>query len=138
VDELKRHIKQLETILNTQKVEREVLTTMLAITEDRIFTRGLDSKNQTIGKYSEEYTKLRAKKGLGGSDKVVLQFSQQMRNDFSVIIGTETGLGFKNDTNFDKSFFVEDTYDKDIFSHTASEVKLALKLYGEIAGRIVN
>ena len=139
VDELKRHIKQLDTILDPVKVHKEVLTSMLAVTEDRIFTKGLDSRGSGIGKYSEEYAKFRAKKNLGGSKKVVLQFSQQMRNDFSVIIGPDgKGLGFKNNKNFDKSFFVENTYNKDIFSHTPSEERLITKLYGAIVKRHLN
>jgi len=59
-----------------------------------------------------------------------------MQNDFGVIIGPSgNGLGFKNDKNFDKSFWVESTYSKDIFSHTLSEKKQVTTLYNKIAKR---
>ena len=133
--ELSREIQKLVDLLRTDKLDRRVLTSMLAVTTDRIFTKGLASSGGTIGRYSDQYTKARGKKGLSGG-KVILQFTQQMRNDFSVVVeGKEIGLGFKNSFNTDKSHFVEKTYKKDIFDHTKKEEKLRDKLYGKAVER---
>jgi len=105
---------------------------MLAVTSERIFTKGLAANNAAIGKYSLPYLKTRAKKGFSGR-KVILQLTQQMSNDFSVVVeGNKIGLGFKNSFNADKSRFVELTYDKPIFDHTKKETNLLEKTYGKV------
>ena len=95
----------------------------------RIFDDGKDASGAPIGEYSDEYLKRRAKKGLGTSKKVVLQFTGQMRNDFLLLQdGDNFGSGFTNQANADKSFFVEDTYNKKIFDLTKDEQELLQKL----------
>ena len=136
VADLRKEINNLQVLLNTNKVDREVLTTMQALTSDRIFTKGQDAVGQQIGVYSRGYIKVRIRKGFGTSRKVILQLTQQMRNDWSVIIkGKDLGLGFKNKFNFDKSLFVEKTYKKPIFKHTPQELTKMKQVYGAAVKR---
>ena len=91
----------------------------------RIFDDGKDASGAEIGEYTTGYVRTRERAGLGSSDKVILQFTGQMRNDFSVIENNGTlGHGFKNTANFDKSEWVEETYDKEIFKFTEEEERL--------------
>ena len=114
-------------------------TSMLATTSERIFQKGLDAKNTEIGKYTIPYVKERVKEGYSPSRKVILQNTRQMVNDFSVITGKESvGLGFKNQFNADKSGYVEDTYNAEIFKHTESEEDLAIKLFNTEVKKIIN
>jgi len=135
--QLQGEIQKLDSLFRTNKVDREVLTSMLAVTTNRIFTKGLASSERKIAKkYSDQYIKTRSKeRGLSGR-KVILQFTQQMKNDFSVIVERNLiGLGFKNSFNTEKSHFVEKTYKKDIFEHTKKEEKLIDKLHGKAIER---
>ena len=62
-----------------------------------------------------------------------------MRNDFSVVEdGKKIGLGFKQDVNGDKSYWVEETYKKDIFSHTEDELEKLEEVYGKIIERHIS
>ena len=132
---LDKELKRLRA-LKGNAIDREVALKMLGVTTDRIFTLGKDANNSNIGTYSEGYIKTRKRKGKGSSSKVTLQFTQQMRNDFSVVqSGKNLGLGFKNSKNADKSRFVEDTYNKEIFGHTPQEIVILEKEYGKIIKR---
>ena len=111
---------------------KPVLLTVHQQMVQRIFDNGLDANDSPIGEYSEEYIKQRVKKGLGSSPKVILQFSGQMRNDYLLL--EERGQfasGFTNQANADKSFWVEDTYDKEIFKLTDKEEQLLDSLLNE-------
>ena len=131
-------IQKIISIQRTDKIDREVLVSMLAVTSDRIFTKGQSASGGSIGRYSDAYQKTRRNKGLSGG-KVILQFTQQMRNDFSVVVeGKKIGLGFKNSFNTKKSFFVEKTYKKPIFEHTKKEETLITRLYGKVIERHFN
>lgn len=95
----------------------------------RIFDEGKDATGAPIGEYSEEYIKRRAKSGLGTSPKVILQFTGQMRNDYQLLQdGDHFASGFTNSANGNKSFWVEDTYNKSIFALTEREEKLLNEL----------
>jgi len=98
----------------------------------RIFDDGKDASDAQIGEYTEGYVRTRERAGLGGDRKVILQFTGQMRNDFSVIQNNrKLGHGFKNTANFDKSEWVEETYEKEIFDFTDDEKKLFSDLLNE-------
>lgn len=112
---------------------------MLVITTDRIFTKGLDANNNVIGQYSPGYLKQRVKDNYPPSLNVILQATKQMLSDFSVIPSQNgVGLGFKNSFNADKSYWVEDTYKKDIFKHTPEEEKEATKIFQNNVNKIIN
>ena len=130
-NELKSDIDRLSNFRrNLPLITKKVAQTMLAVTSERIFIQGRDANNQDIGTYSEGYQKTRSRKGLGASKKVTLTFTGQMQSDFSVIqLGSNIGLGFKNNFNSDKAGFAEETYSKEIFAHTPSEEEQAEELF---------
>lgn len=130
-------IRQINQLIKSNKVERSVFSSVHARITDRIFNDGR-AENSQIGTYSNEYIKRRVKNNWGSSRKVILQFTGQMKNDFSLIKdGNDWGSGFKNDKNGDKSRWVEDTYDKDIFTANREEQKLAEKLYATELKRFI-
>lgn len=132
------YIKQINELINTDKVERSVFSSVTANISDRIFGKGQAENGSQIGQYSPGYTKRRIKSKWGGSRKVILQFTGQMKNDFGLIRdGNDYGAGFKNNKNGDKSRWVEDTYNKNIFTASKSEIKLAEKLYGAESKRML-
>lgn len=138
---LKGLVKKMNRIAKTNEVEVFVATSMLATTADRIFTQGKDASNALISDegYSTEYMKQRRRMNYPKSGKVILQATRQMVNDFSVIsTGSELGLGFKNSANTDKSHWVEDTYDKEIFEHTKEELKQIDLLTGKKIKQLLN
>ena len=131
----------MNRIAKTDQVERFVATSMLATTADRIFNKGLAADNTLISEkgYSVEYMKQRRRMNYPNSSKVILQATRQMANDWSVIsTGNELGLGFKNSANADKSHWVEDTYDKEIFEHTDQENKEIDLLIGKKIKQLLN
>ena len=131
-------INNINDIIKTDKLERSVFGSVHANILDRIFSKGLDAKNTSIGRYSKGYLKTRIKNNWTASKKVILQFSGQMKNDFSLIKqGRQWGSGFKNSKNGNKSIWVEDTYDKAIFAPTKKEIKLANELYANEAIRLL-
>lgn len=131
-------INQLNELINTDKVERRVFLSVHAAISDRVFTKGKAANGSDIGQYSDGYVKRRVKNNWGSSRKVILQFSGQMKNDFSIIReGGEYGSGFKNNKNGDKSRWVEETYKKEIFSPTKQEEQLANELYGSELKRVL-
>ena len=129
----------MNALQKTQKVELAVANSMIVVTADRIFDKGKDADDESIGSYSKGYLRTRVKNNYPSSKKVILQATRQMVNDFSIIHNGKTvGIGFKNSANSDKSEWVENTYDKDIFKHTNNELKLVNKLFQEETHRIIN
>lgn len=57
-----------------------------------------------------------------------------MMMDYGIVqSGSQFGLGFQNKTNADKSIWMTDKYDKEIFDHTQQELDiLATVLTDEI------
>lgn len=136
---LKGLVKKMNRIAKTNEVEVFVATSMLAVTADRIFTQGKDASNSPIGTYSPEYMKQRKRMNYPPSNKVILQATRQMANDWSVIsAGKSLGLGFKNSANADKSEHVESTYKKDIFKHTKEERRQIDLLVGKKIKQLLN
>ena len=136
---LKSLIVKMNALAKTNKLEASVATTMLAITADRIFDQGKDADNSQIGTYSKGYLKTRVKDNYPSSSKVILQATRQMANDWSVINNGEAlGLGFKNQFNADKSGWVEEAYDKAIFSHTKDELNILQKVLDKEIKRVLN
>ena len=136
---LKSLVKTMNILAKTNRLEASVATTMLAVTADRIFDQGKDADNSQIGTYSPGYLKTRVKDNYPSSSKVILQATRQMVNDWSVINnGDSLGLGFKNQFNADKSGWVEETYDKDIFKHTKDELSTLQKVLDKEIKRVLN
>ncbi len=54
--------------------------------------------------------------------KVVASLTREMENDMKLIVGeNDAAIGFSNEHNFNKSQWVENTYDKDIWELTVEE-----------------
>ena len=126
-------------ILTTPSFVRTVLLTVHQQATMRIFDQGKDANNQPIGVYTQAYIKQRQRKGLGSSRKVVLEFTGQMRNDFSLVQdGDSVGSGFNNPFNAKKSDWVESTYKKEIFNLTKNEVELLENLLDQAVQQALN
>jgi hypothetical protein len=70
---------------------------------------------------------------------VVASLTRQMENDFKVVATDKGyGLGYSNEENYNKSQYVEATYDKAIFSLTAAEEAEAVRLAGELITKLLN
>ena len=124
-NDLNNFIKKTKALNLRDKVIRRVLQTVHVMTDQRIFRDGIDANGKLIGTYSEGYQKERRRKNYPISRKVILQATSQMVNDYKFLVlpAGNFGSGFSNTKNFDKSFWVEDTYDKLIFDLTDSEDK---------------
>lgn len=132
MSEIKELTKQLDRLINSNKVERTAATTVHAAMAKRIFIDGKDSKNQQIGVYSTGYQKTRRRRNYPNSNKVILQATRRMVNDWVLIVQDDViASGFNFAENFDKSIWVEETYGKDIFSLTPQEFKLFNDVFGK-------
>jgi hypothetical protein len=123
VSELKELAGRMLTLQEADSLLREISTTMLAITRERIHEAGLNANGSSIGEYSDRYLKLRESNNLGTDRQVRLFFTGQMQNDYTVvdISDTEYGLGFQNQLNADKADWSEDRFGK-IYALTSSEL----------------
>lgn len=110
------------------KVTQRVLQSVHTDTDRRIFRDGIDANSKLIGIYSKSYQKTRRRKAYPISRKVILQATGQMVNDYKFLVLPDGnyGSGFSNTKNFDKSEWVEDTYEykrDGIFGLTVNEEK---------------
>ena len=123
--DLRNLIKKTSALSLRDKVIKRVLQTVHVMTDQRIFRDGIDANENLIGTYSASYQKTRRRKNYPISRKVILQATSQMVNDYKLLVlpGGNYGSGFSNTKNFDKSLWVEDTYNKSIFELTKSEEK---------------
>lgn len=139
-------IDELNELKNTDTVILSVLSTIQAAQIERIFDKGLDGNDQSIGQYSttpisisfkRQARKTRSTYFKGGykeykektgydSSKVTLQDTGQMRDDYSVIKIDKNlyGLGFKNDFNSNKADWNEAHFKKEIFAQSPSEERI--------------
>lgn len=124
---------------------RVALTTVLAVHKPRIFEKGTDASNAKIGIYSTKPASISKsnqsrqtgktyfkggyaeyKTAIGKNPGYVnLRNTDQMMMDYGMITsGGKFGLGFQNPLNYNKSQWMQDKYDKNIFDHTDSELNL--------------
>ena len=88
-------------------------------------------KNTGVFTGTEKEGMARAVYNRSGDTKVIASLTRQMENDMAACetdpIKTESGygIGYKNPFNFDKSQWVEQTYEKPIWKLTQSEEQLA-------------
>lgn len=135
--DLSELIKKTTALNLRDKVLRRVLQTVHVMTDKRIFKTGMDALGKLLGIYSKGYQRTRrkgilyVKKGVKkrntypGITKINLQATSQMANDYKFLVLPDGnyGSGFSNTKNYDKSFWVEDTYDVPIFELTDAEDK---------------
>lgn len=126
--------RKLETMNNPEYLLRPVAFDLVAMMTQRIHDEGVASDGSPIGTYSNPYLKVRQNKYNRTSDnKVVVSLTRQLENDWSVVdIAKGYGIGFKNQHNRDKAGWVEETYDKQIFSLSKTEHEYAQKRWQEL------
>lgn len=157
-NELQAFTDKLKKIATSDKVMRVSLTTVLAIHKPRIFQQGQDSKKSKIGTYSTNPISISKKNQARNTGKtyfkggyaeyksdigknpgyVNLRNTDQMMMDYQLIVnGDKFGFGFQNNTNYDKSQWMQEKYDKDIFDLTEEELNvLADTLKAQIEGQL--
>lgn len=143
-------IREVNQMLQTDRIMTAAMNSVLAKQRDRIFLEGKDANNARIGTYStkpisisrkrqsrntgktkfpggyREYKSLTGK----GSSFVTLRDTDQMMMDLGThVLGRhEYGIGFTNSFNKDKSLWMEEKYRKDIFSTTDAEDNLVVRV----------
>ena len=104
------------------------------------FTQATIRLNKQTGVFSgdEKVGKPRPNYHRDDSTKVIISLTRQLENDYAVK-PTEKGygVGFNNSLNFDKSQWVEETYDKPIFALTTEENKICTEIITEKALEIL-
>lgn len=142
--EIQDLIERINRAVRSEKVMRVALTTLMAVHKPRIYAEGLDANNQQIGTYSTKpisisrkrqardtgqtrfdggYAQYKSMIGKGGN--VNLRDTDQMMMDYQIIQnGGQWGFGFQNTENFNKSQWLQDKYDKDIFDVSNKELDL--------------
>lgn len=120
---------------------RTSLTTVLAVHKPRIFQKGQDANQAKIGTYSTNpisiskskqarntgktyfpggYAQYKRESGKG--DTVNFRNTDQMMMDYGLVVsGDKYGFGFQNELNFNKSQWLQDKFDKDVFDLSDSE-----------------
>lgn len=156
--ELKAFVDKVNEAIRSEKVMRTAISTVLAIHKPRIFEKGLDASGVKIGTYSSNPISIARSKQARNTGQtyfpggyaeyksavgknpgyVILRNTDQMMVDYGIRqTGADFGLGFQNTENFNKSMWMQDKYDKQIFDHTDKELDvLAQVLEREIARAI--
>lgn len=141
---------QVDKMLLTDRVMIPAMNAVLAAQKKRIFQDGKASNESKIGTYSTKpisISKKNQSKDTGrtyfpkgyrqykslngkGSSFVNLRNTDQMMMDLGThkLSDNEYGLGFNNTFNAEKSDWMEDKYNKDIFSTTAKEDHLVVQV----------
>ncbi len=139
-------LNDINALRRNDRAVRIALTSVLAVQKQRIFNRGQDANASRIGTYSRKPASISRKSQArstghtyfpGGyaqykseigknSGFVNLRNTDQMMMDYTFqVIGVDTyGFGFNNDFNYDKSQWMEDKYNKNIFDESDSEGNL--------------
>lgn len=123
---------------------RTALTTVMAKHKSRVFSNGKDANNSKIGDYStnpisisrdkqarntgKTYFKggyAEYKNAIGKGGTVNFRNTDQMQMDYQIIASAgQYGFGFTNTENFNKSQWLQDKYDKDVFDISDEELNL--------------
>jgi hypothetical protein len=136
-DDLINLAKKMRVEQLRDKVFQRTFETVHVLTDERIFKKGRDANGKPLGIYSKGYQATRkrgvvyVRKGVKLKNtypsikKIILQATGQMNADyrFLVLPNNQFGSGFANEKNFDKSKWVEITYQKRIFSLSNQEDK---------------
>jgi hypothetical protein len=144
-------VTKINSAIRSDKVQRAALSTSFAIHKQRIFAEGMDSKGQKIGTYGTKPISISKDKQARQTGKtyfkggyseyktavgknpgfVNLRNTDQMMADYQVIGNASSGFGFgfQNDTNSDKSDWMTDKYEKEIFHASDREVEVFTDAY---------
>lgn len=141
-------IKRIRAAVTSVKVMRTALTSTMAIHKSRIFENGKAADGSDIGEYSTKpisisrkiqardtghtnfpggYAQYKQEIGKGG--KKNYRNTDQMQADYQIIQnGDKFGFGFSNPFNFEKSQWLQDQDDKDVFDLSDRE----LNVFGDV------
>lgn len=152
-------IKKMQVVASRDSLDmmsREMAFSIAGEMRTRIHEQGKDSSGAEIGNYSPEYMRVRTdqlpqqftrgeKKGDTrpkfnriANTKVVASLTRQMENDMTAgpIKTTDGyGIGFRNSENYNKSQFIESTYNKKVFALTEEEKKKAKAIAEDFINR---
>jgi hypothetical protein len=138
-------IDRINNAIQSERTMRIAVSSVLARHKPRIFEKGLDGSGAKIGTYKTNPISISKKNQAKQTGKtyfkggyaeyksdigknpgfVNLRNTDQMMNDYGLVLsGGKFGLGFQNNTNYDKSQWMQDKYDKSIFDHTQDELDL--------------
>lgn len=137
-------IRRIQKAVHSEKAMRTALTSVMAVHKPRIYEAGIDSAKSKIGTYStnpisisrknqarntgKTYFKggyAEYKNAIGKGGTVNFRNTDQMMMDYQIIQnGNQFGFGFQNQENFNKSQWLQDKYDKDVFDISDDELKL--------------
>lgn len=131
MDDLLKIVDRVNKAIRSDKSKRIALTTTLAINKQRIFVNGLDANGAKIGTYSKKYGEYKSKLGRNPG-YVNLTNTGQMFSDYNLIVNGDTyGFGFHNQENANKSGWMSEKYDKDIFELSDKELDVFAEVYIE-------
>lgn len=158
MDELKKFVEKVNRAIRSPGPKKIALTTTLAKHKPRIFEQGQDDSGAKIGTYSNNPISISSKnqarntgqtyfpggyaqyKSAVGKNPgyVILRNTDQMYADYGLIQnGDEFGFGFQNDFNADKSGWMEDKYDKEIFSLSDDELNVFVNVLVEEQSKLM-
>jgi hypothetical protein len=130
-DEILNLITRVNRAILSDKSKRIALSTTLAKHKPRIFERGQASDGSQIGTYSKKYGEFKSKKGRNPG-YVNLVLTGQMQSDYGLLIsGEQYAFGFQNDFNGNKSEWMTDKYDKEIFHLSEEEIDLFMDVLND-------
>lgn len=150
MDDLLRIVEKVNNAIRSDKIKRTALTTTLAIHKDRIFTKGLDANGAKIGSYGTNPISIAKNRQARNTGKtyfkggyseyksvigknpgyVNLTNTGQMNSDYGLIVGGDSyGFGFQNDENSNKSDWMQEKYQKEIFFLSDRELEIFTEVY---------
>jgi hypothetical protein len=141
-NELTQFMRKLTAVIQSDKLMRIALTTTLSVHKPRIFQKGMDADGGKIGTYSTKKISISKKNQARQTGKTVfeggyseyktaigknpgyvnLRNTDQMMMDYGIVVSAgQFGFGFQNDENYNKSQWMEEKYNKDIFDLSKEE-----------------
>lgn len=138
-------INKLNAAIKNEQFQRVAAITVLAPYKKRIFSEGKDAQGQKIGTYGTKPISISKKNQARQTGKtyfsggyaeyksaigknpgfVNLRNTDQMMMDLGLIRnGANFAFGFQNDLNGDKSKWMDEKYQKDIFNASQAEIDL--------------
>jgi hypothetical protein len=137
-------IKRINNAVRSDKAMRTALTSVMSKHKPRVFQSGLDAQGSQIGTYSTNPISIskknqardtgqtffpggyaQYKQAIGKGGTVNFRNTDQMQMDYQIIAqGGQFAFGFQNVENWNKSQWLQDKYDKDVFDLTDEELKI--------------
>lgn len=142
-NEITDFINRVNQFVQSDRNIRTAITTTLAVHKPRIFVQGLDSVGARIGTYSTKPASISKSQQARNTGKtyfkggyaeykravgknpgyVILRNTDQMYSDYGIVGGNgRYGYGFQNNENYNKSQWMEDKYEKEIFQLSDKEL----------------